>query len=163
MTLTGIDGQICITRVFDAPRELVFRAWTDPEILARWYAPNGCTLTIREIEVRPGGVVFYGIKNPSHPDCWCRGVFEEVVPPERIAFTLGLVDEEGRPLPEGGSAKDPEWPDETTITVIFEEEGGRTRITLHQNALESVARRTGAYPSWLQMLDRLEQELKEAR
>lgn len=159
--MPAIDGEIRITRVFDAPRELVFRAWTDPRILVRWFAPNGCTLEIRELDARPGGVIRYGIKNPNYPDCWCEGAFEEIVPPERLVYSLYLVDEAGHRLSSDAAGKDPEWPEETVVTLTFEDEAGKTRLTLHQNALESVARRTGAYPSWLQMLDHLETELQE--
>lgn len=150
---------VLITRTFDAPREMVFRAWTDPEVLARWYAPQGCTLEIRKMEVREGGTLHTCIRNPEYPDCWCVGTFLEIKAPERISYTLALADEAGQRMTSEAVGKDPDWPDETTVTVTFEEEAGKTHLTLHQNAREAVAKRTGAYPSWLQMLDRLEEVL----
>lgn len=154
------DRDVLITHVFDAPREMVFRAWTDPEILARWFAPNGCTLEVRKMDLREGGTMHTCIRNPDYPDCWCVSTFLEITPPERIAFTMALADEEGSRQTSDVVGKDPDWPDETTVTVTFAESEGKTRLTLHQNAPESVAKRTGAYPSWLQMLDRLAGELR---
>jgi len=87
------DRQLVITRVFDAPRELVFKAWTDPEHLERWYAPKGCTTTIRKLEFRRGGVFHHCIRNPRVGDCWCKGAYREIVVPERIVYTLAITDE----------------------------------------------------------------------
>jgi uncharacterized protein YndB with AHSA1/START domain len=77
------------------------------------------------------------------------------VPPERIVFSMCIADEQGNTLGPVEAGMDPDWPRETTVTVTFAEQQGKTRLTLHQTVLESLARRTGAYPSWLNMLDRL--------
>jgi uncharacterized protein YndB with AHSA1/START domain len=149
------DREVLITRIFDAPRELVFNAWTDPEQLERWYAPRGCTIQIKMIDVREGGVFHHCIQNPNHHDCWCKGVYREIVAPERIVYTLAISDENGNLIEPVDAGMDPEWPSETTVTVTFAEDDGKTKVTLHQTVLESVAKRTGAYPSWIEMLDRL--------
>ncbi|AIE87916.1 SRPBCC family protein [Fimbriimonas ginsengisoli] len=154
------EREVLITRVFDAPRELVFRAWTDPEHLRHWFAPHGCEVEILSLDVRPGGEFRYGIRPPKGADCWCRGTYLEVTSPERIVYSIALTDEHGRFTDSVTAGKDPDWPAETVVTVTFAERAGKTEVTLHQNALESVAKRTGAYPSWLQMLDRLAEELR---
>jgi uncharacterized protein YndB with AHSA1/START domain len=153
---------VLITRTFDAPRELVFRAWTDPELLAQWYAPHGCTIAFRTLDVRKGGEFHSVIRTPDGKDCWCRGVYSELVAPERIVYTLAVADADGNLITPMQAGMDPEWPHETTVTVTFAERDGKTMLTLHQTVPESLAKRTGAHPSWLEMLDRLDEQLASA-
>ena len=155
-------SDVLITRTFDAPRELVFRAWTDPEQLAQWYAPHGCTIAFRTLDVREGGAFHSVIHTPDGKDCWCRGVYAELVTPQRIVYTMAVADAEGNPISPIAAGMDPEWPHETTVTVTFAEHDGKTTLTLHQTVSESLAKRTGAQPSWLQMLDRLDEQLASA-
>ena len=149
------DQEVVITRVFDAPRELVFEAWTTPEHLMRWSAPHGCTLHFYSFDFRPGGVFHHILRTPAGHDCLCKGTYREIVAPERIVYTLSFADEDGNLVEPAEVGADPEWPSETVVTVTFAEHEGKTKLTLHQTVLESVAKRTGAYPSWLEMLDRL--------
>jgi uncharacterized protein YndB with AHSA1/START domain len=146
---------IFIERMFDAPRELVFEAWTRPDYLLQWYAPHGCTVRFVKIDVRPGGRFHSCIHNPSFGDCWCVGVYKEIVRPERIVYTLATADSAGNEIDPAQAGHDPRWPRETLVTVTLTDVRGSTRLTLEQNALESLAKQTGAHPSWLQMLDRL--------
>ncbi|RYG39783.1 SRPBCC domain-containing protein [bacterium] len=152
-------ADVLIERAFDAPRAMVFAAWTNPEMLVRWFAPTGCTIHFEKIDPRTGGEFHSCIRTPVGPDCWVRGTYLEILPPERLVMTMALADASGQRLQADAAGKDPEWPDETTVTVTFAEEGNGTRMTLHQNAPESVARRTGAYGSWLDMFDRLAEDL----
>jgi len=153
---------VVITRVFDAPRELVFKAWTDPEYLKRWYAPKGCTTHFREIDLRQGGAFHCCIRNPKVHDCWSKGVYREIVVPERIVYTIAIADEKGNLVDPADVGMDSDWPRETIVTVTFAAHEGKTKVTLHQTVLESVAKRTGAHPSWIEMLDRLAEELAKA-
>src|SRR3954464_8496839 len=89
------EREVLITREFDAPRELIFKAWTDPEQLKHWFAPHGCTVEFRHLDVRPGGTFHSCIRNPSFHDCWCNGVYQEVVAPGRLVFTMAVADEQG--------------------------------------------------------------------
>jgi uncharacterized protein YndB with AHSA1/START domain len=155
------DRQIVITRVFNAPRELVFKAWTDPEHLKRWYAPRGCTIHIATMDLRQGGVFHTCIRNPKFHDCWCKGVYREIVVPERIVYTMAVADEKGNLVEPADAGMDPDWPRETIVTVTFAEHEGKTKVTLHQTVLESLAKRTGAHPSWIEMLDRLAEDLAQ--
>lgn len=149
-----------IERLIEAPRELVFAAWTDTAGLARWFAPRGCTIEYRRLEIRPGGRFHSCIRSPEGHECWCVGDYLEVVPPERLVFTMVIANAEGVPIDPQAAGMDPEWPAETTVTVRFEAVGRQTRLTLEQTVQESLAKRTGAHPSWLQMLDRLEEQLQ---
>lgn len=156
-------GEVWISRVVGAPRDLVFRAWTEPEMLERWYAPHGCTLELVQMDVRPGGGLHHCIHHPEYGDCWIVGTFREVVPPERLVYTHTFSDAAGRRLTPVQAGREPDWPEEVVTTVTFDDLGGRTRVTIHQTVSEAFAKRTGAHPSWLQMLDRLEDALTPHR
>lgn len=149
------DREVLITRVFDAPREMVFDAWTDPAQLARWYAPSGCEIEFRALDPRPGGTFLSCIRAPGGHECWCRGVYRTVNRPVQIVFTMVVADQRGEAVDPSAVGMDPDWPLETVVTVTFVPKGSRTVLTLHQTVSESLAKRTGAYPSWLQMFDRL--------
>lgn len=153
-------AEVLIVRDFAAPRALVFAAWSSAAHLQRWYAPSGCTLAHCAVDFRPGGALRFCIRPPASAagghDCWVSGTFREIVRPARLVYTMVNTDAEGRVLPPAALGMDPEWPGETTVTVTFAElADARTRLTLHQDVSETVAKRTGAHPSWLSMLDRL--------
>ena len=153
------SGELVITRCFDAPREMVFRAWSDPKQLSHWFAPHGCTLELVHLDVRPGGTFHFCIRSPQGHECWTVGEYHEVVPPERLSYTIAIADRNGQRMAPTAVGMDPDWPAETLVTVSFEEEGRKTLLTLRQAVNEALAKRTGAYPSWLQMLDRLAEDL----
>jgi uncharacterized protein YndB with AHSA1/START domain len=160
VSVNGMKDQfVLITRTFRAPRTLVFRAWTDPEYLKRWFAPSGCSIEFSWIDVREGGGFLSCINTPGAHECWCLGFYQEIVSPERIVYTLTIADKHGNPVSALSAGMDPEWPAKTTVTVTFAEQDGETTIHLHQTAMESIAKRTGAHPSWLQMLDILDSVL----
>jgi uncharacterized protein YndB with AHSA1/START domain len=153
------DREVLITRVFDAPRDLVFQAWTDPEHLQRWYAPRGCTIRFAALDLRQGGTFHSCIHTPDGHDCWCKGTYLEVAAPERIVYTMAIADQHGNLLGPVEAGMDSDWPRETTVTVTFAEVGGQTKLTLHQTVSEELAKRTGAHPSWIEMMDRLAEDL----
>lgn len=154
------DGEVLITRTFRAPRQLVWQAWTDRAHLTRWHAPQGCDIHFARFDFRVGGSFHSRISNPSFGDCWCLGTYLEIVPPERLVYTMALADAAGHLIAAEEAGHDPEWPAETTVTLTLTEQAdGSTLLTLHQSVKESIARRTGAYPSWLSMFDRLAEDL----
>ncbi|MBI2685381.1 MAG: SRPBCC domain-containing protein [Acidobacteria bacterium] len=153
------NNDILITRVYDFPRELVFRAWTDPELLSRWYAPDGCTVEFFDFDFREGGTFRSCIRNPAHHDCLCISQFVEITVPERLAYTLSFADRQGNRIEPAAAGADLDWPRQTVVTITFAETAGKTTVTLHQTVDATLAIRTGAYPSWLRMLDRLSTEL----
>ena len=159
MTVAPTGRDVLITRVFDAPRALVFKAWTDPEQLKRWHAPHGCTIPHLTTDLRPGGAFRTCIRMPDGKECWSKGIYREVAAPERLVYTLAMSDAEGNFADTPPDWMDPAWPRETLVTITFSEQDGKTTVTLHQTVDEGLARKTGAYPSWLQMLDRLAEDL----
>jgi uncharacterized protein YndB with AHSA1/START domain len=153
---------LVITRVFDAPRDLVFKAWTDPEHFVRWWGPKGFTVPFCKIDLRPGGVMHFCMRSPEGQDIWNKGVFREVVEPERIVSTDSFSDEEGNLVQPAHYGMSPDWPSETLVTVTFAEHDGKTKLTLQQTVLESVAERHGARQGWTETLDCLAEYLAKA-
>lgn len=141
-------GEILISRTFDAPRALVFAAWTDPVQLTQWWGPAGFTTPVCEVDVRPGGRMHIVMRDPSGADYPMIGVFREVVPSERIVFTWQALDAGGNTLLDG------------TTTVTFSEEGGSTTITVEASAdgmtAAAGAALGGMQAGWTQTLERLE-------
>jgi uncharacterized protein YndB with AHSA1/START domain len=96
-----LNREVNISRVFDAPRELVFKAWSDPEHLKKWYAPNGCTIDIFKFNFKKGGELHTCIRNPQYGDCWIKGIYDEIIIPERIVLTQGFSNEALATINEG--------------------------------------------------------------
>jgi len=112
------DREIVITRLINAPRELVFKVWTDQEHLEKWWGPNGFTTTTSEFDFRPGGVWFHTMHGPDGTDYPNEVYYEEIVPPERITYVHGGGDAPG--------VDDAQF----HATITFEDEDGKTRLTM---------------------------------
>lgn len=152
------DKELFITRIFNASIDRVFDAWTDPDKLTQWYAPNGCSIDYKYIDVREGGRFHYRIHHPDHGSGWVTGQYLEIRPPEKLAFTIRLSNENGDVLPPD-DPKSVAWPGEILITVTFEPLGDQTKATIHEAVSEEKARKTGAYRGWIEMFDKLELQL----
>jgi len=141
------ERALTLTRVFDAPRDLVWRAWTDPRHLAQWFGPRGFTSSVPELDVRVGGALRIVMHGPDGNDYPMKGVFREVAPPTRLVFTNIAIDNDGNHLLEGET------------TVILEEQGGKTRLTLttHAKGLVPAAPQmlAGMEAGWSQSLDKM--------
>ena len=161
-TTTPAERELVISRAFDAPRELVFKAWTEPERLKRWWGPKGFTTPYCEIDLRPGGVMHYCMRSPDGLDVWNKGVFREIVVPERIILTDSFADAEGNVVSPTHYGMSPEWPLEALLTVTFEEEAGKTRVTLRYEGLPPGADRDGSQRGWSESLECLGEYLAEA-
>jgi uncharacterized protein YndB with AHSA1/START domain len=114
-----------LERVFDAPRDLVWRTWTDPELLPRWYGPNVETI-VHRLELKPGGLWLFEMKWGSNSH-YQRVEYTEVTPPERLVWMHSSSDAGWNIIP---SPMKPDWPRVLLTTVTFEEDGARTRLRL---------------------------------
>lgn len=139
--------ELVITRTFDAPRALVFKMWTQPEHLVQWWGPRGYTTPTCEMDVRPGGALRLCMRSSSDgTDLWVRGVFREVIEPERIAFTAtNDIDNS-----------------ETVIVVTFADQAGKTLLTMQQTFSRPDVGR-GAKEGWTSSLERLAEYMATAR
>jgi uncharacterized protein YndB with AHSA1/START domain/DNA-binding transcriptional ArsR family regulator len=147
--------EVTITRLFEAPRELVFKAWTHPKLLAQWWGPAGFTNPVCELDVRPGGRLLIYMRGPDGVLYPNKGTFHEVVPPERLVFTTNAFeDEKGHPRLEVHN------------TVTFTALGEKTQILLHAVVVKSAPEVDDALArmeeSWNQSLERLAEDLAKA-
>jgi uncharacterized protein YndB with AHSA1/START domain len=149
------DKELLITHLFDAPIGEVFDAWTDPEKLKYWYAPDGCSITYKSIEVRQGGKFHYYIHHPLHGGAWVMGTYLEILPPEKLAFTIRITNENGDITDAAATGVSAQWPGEILTTVTFESIGSQTKATIHEAVSEAEARKTGAYAGWIMMFNKL--------
>ena len=141
------EREITITRTFDAPRALVFKAWTDATMLAQWWGPKGFTNPLCEFDARAGGKIRIHMRAPDGSVYPMNGEVREIVPPERLVFTNNALDAEGNHVTEG------------LTTVTFSQEGGKTRLVLHTRgtAVAEIAVQylQGMEMGWTMSIDKL--------
>jgi uncharacterized protein YndB with AHSA1/START domain len=122
------------TRVFDAPRERVWQAWTEAERLKQWFAPRGFQTTHNNLDLRPGGLYHYCLRMPDGKEMWGKWTFREIVKPAKLVFVVSFSDA------KGGLARhpmNPNWPQQMLSTVEFEAQGAQTRVTVSWLPLEA--------------------------
>jgi uncharacterized protein YndB with AHSA1/START domain len=151
--------ELVITRVFDAPRDLVFKAWTEPEQLIRWWGPTGFTTPSFTVDLRVGGVLHYCMRSPEGQDYWGIGVYREIVRPERIVYTDSFADARGDPVPPSHYGMSASHPAESLVSVMFAVQQGKTAVALRQTVPDSVQEREGMESGWTEMLGRLADDL----
>jgi uncharacterized protein YndB with AHSA1/START domain len=162
------DETFTITRVYDAPRELVWQVWTDPKHLTQWWGPKGLTMTSCKVDLKPGGKFHYGIRTPDGPEMWGKFVYREIVPPERLVLVVSFSDAEGGITRHPMSAT---WPLEVLNTMTLSENNGKTTMKLEGvpiNATEEERKTFKEGFSSMQQgfkgtLDQLEEYLAKAR
>jgi len=124
--------EFVITRIFDAPRELVWKAWTERDRLMQWFGPKGFTMSAAKMDFRPGGVFHYCLRSPDGKEMWGKFVYREIVAPERIVLVNSFSDESGGLTRHPMS---PTWPLEMLSTTTFVEQGGKTVLTIRWKPL----------------------------
>jgi uncharacterized protein YndB with AHSA1/START domain len=166
-TGTSGDRPFVISRTFDAPRALVWKAWTETEHLMKWFGPKGFTMPFAKNDLRPGGVFHYGLRSPDGHEIWGKWTYREIVEPERLVVVVSFSDE------KGGVTRHPmapDWPMETLSTTNFTEQDGRTTITLRWEPLNATERERQAFAAghesmrqgWTGTMDQLEAFLAKA-
>jgi uncharacterized protein YndB with AHSA1/START domain len=129
MTTAEQGKPFIISRVFDAPRERVWKAWTEVEHLKQWWGPAGFKVHTCKLDLRPGGSMHYGMTAPDGSEMWGKFAFREIEAPKRLVYMNSFSD------PKGGVARHAghmTWPLEMLSTITFEEQsGGKTRVTVH--------------------------------
>jgi uncharacterized protein YndB with AHSA1/START domain len=149
---------LTITRVFDAPRELVWKAWTEPDFLKRWWGPRVFTAPTVEIDFRVGGRFLGSMQSPEFNDgkeIWSTGTYREIVPLERIVVTDSFADEKGNVVPASHYGMEGAFPLEMLVTVTFEDIGGKTKMTLRHSGLPAGEHMEGASTGWNESFDKL--------
>lgn len=151
-TTEATKKEVNITRIFNAPRQLVWKAWTDEKMMTEWFSPRGFTNSGCKLDPRPGGVFQICMDHPQFPNHWSKGEFVEVKEPEKIVFTSKAF------IDDSGTAKI-----ETINTVILEEVAGKTKLTLHAVVVKAAPDMKfaldGMNQGWNESIDKLEELL----
>lgn len=163
------DREHVISRTFDAPRDLVWKAWTEPKRMAQWWGPNCFTNPVCDLDVRPSGAYRIVMRSPDGIDYPLKGVYREVVPPKLLVYTVDISEhpEDWHGLLKKnleGNAADTSKP--VVHRVSLEAEGAKTRVTIRQSfesaALRDAFVKMGMEQGWGQSLDRLADALRHA-
>jgi uncharacterized protein YndB with AHSA1/START domain len=163
--------QFVITRTYDAPRDLVWKAWTEADRLAQWWGPRGCAIRVISLDVRPGGVFHYAMQfKPGH-EMFGRFVYREIAAPERLVFVNSFSDAGGgltrAPFPQMQG----KWPLEVLNTLTLAEQGGKTTLTLRGGPINATEEEVAMYVSMFDSMrqgfggtfDQLAEHLASAR
>lgn len=140
---TPTDSVLVLSRTLDAPRVLVFKVWTNPEFLTRWWGPSDFTLPFCETDFRVGGAYRFCMRSPAGEDHWVWGVYREIVEPKLIVFTWDREDIDGRQRRN------------SLVTVTFAETEGKTLLTLRHSDFATKWDRDDHQGGWTQCLERL--------
>ena len=136
------ERELVITRLVDAPREMVFRAWAESKQAMQWWGPEGFTVVVLEMDVRPGGHWRKCMRSPEGRDYWREGVYREIIVPERLVFTYLSDDPVGSP------------DHETLVTVTFAAHGDQTLMTLRHSGFDTVSARDSHNDGWSSCIER---------
>ncbi len=156
---TTAEAQLTITRLFDAPRALVWKAWTEPEHFMRWWGPAGFTSPAATIDFRVGGKYLFCMRSPDGRDMWSTGVYNEIVPLERLVYTDSFADADGSVITAEQMGMSG-LPDVYHITVTLEDLGSQTRMTLTHAGLPAGEMQQSAAEGWNQSFDKLAASLR---
>ena len=150
-TVAAEEYALEISRVFAAPPSLVFKAFTKPEHMVRWWGPQNFSTTVEKLEFREGGSYRFTIHGPNDRHHGMSGIFREIVEPKKIIFTFAWVDEKGEPG------------NETLITITINPEGAKTRLIFRQAPFDDAKNRDSHAEGWGEVLDKLAPLLDELR
>ena len=154
-TVTEIERMV-VTRVFDAPRELVWKAWTDPKYVMQWWGPKGFTAAVCKMDFRVGGKFLCCMKSPDGKEFWNAGEYHEIVPHEKIVSSMYFSDSEGNKVQPAHYALDHEAIEDAHDITIFEDFGvSQTKLTFIGNEPMDEAKNSGQVEGWDQILDKV--------
>lgn len=147
--------RMTLTRIFDAPREIVWKAWTDPKYVMQWWGPKGFTTPFCEIDFRVGGKFLCCMRSPDGWEGWNGGEYHEIIPFEKIVYSMYFADSKGNKVEAAELGIEHEALDDAHDVVIFEDLGnGQTKITLIGNESMESARESGQLEGWNQIVEK---------
>jgi uncharacterized protein YndB with AHSA1/START domain len=159
--------RMTITRVFDAPRELVWKAWTDPKYVMQWWGPKGFTSPVCKMDFRVGGKFLCCMRTPDGQEFWNAGEYHEIVPLEKIVSSMYFADADGNKVEPEHYGIEHEAIEDAHDVTLFEDLGnGKTKLTIIGNETMENARKSGQEEGWNQILEKLAAviaELKKAK
>ncbi|MFA6094415.1 MAG: SRPBCC domain-containing protein [Candidatus Paceibacterota bacterium] len=160
MPKTTPENEIFITREFDAPREVVWKAWSDPEIIKKWHGPKNFTAPHIKNDFKIGGKSLYCMRGPDGKEYWSTGTYKKIVPPSKIIVTDSFADEKGNVVP-GSYYGMNKFPLELLATITFEEiEGNKTKMSLRHAGVPKGQMSDLTKQGWNESFDKLAEALK---
>jgi uncharacterized protein YndB with AHSA1/START domain len=154
-TVNEIERMV-VTRVFDAPRELVWKAWTDPQYVKQWWGPKGFTVLFCRMDFRVGGKFLYCMRTPDGQECWNGGEYHEIVPYEKIVSSMYFSDSEGNKVEPAQLGIEHEAIECAHDVILFEDLGNsQTKLTFIGNETMQNAIQSGQLEGWKQILDKV--------
>jgi uncharacterized protein YndB with AHSA1/START domain len=145
-----------VTRVFDAPRELVWKAWTDPKYVMQWWGPKGFTAPVCKIDFRVGGKFLFCMRTPDGQEGWNAGEYHEIVLHEKIVSSMYFSDSEGNKVEPAEYGIEHEAIDDAYDVILFEDIGnGQTKLTFIGNDAMHNAIESGQLEGWEETLDKV--------
>lgn len=154
------NHELVIVRTFNAPREAVWQAWTEPERAMRWWGPKCFTAPVCEIDLRVGGKYLFCMRSAEGQDFWSTGLYLELVAPSRLVCTDSFADAEGNVVPAMHYGMGPDLPLELQITVTFEGDAGITLMTLRHLGFPPGEMRDMCRTGWSESFDKLAESLR---
>ena len=160
---TSFASSLRIMRMFNAPRERVWKAWTDPEDIKRWWGPKNFTVPFAENDFCVEGKYLMAMRSPDGKDFWSTGTYKEIVPMERVKLTDSFADEEGNVVSASYYGMSGDFPLELPVELTFEDIVGKTRFTLYYPDLGRMSEkdRNDMEQGWNESFDKLETLLQE--
>lgn len=156
---TPVKKELLITRTFNAPVELVWKAWTDPEHLMRWWGPKNFSTPACKLDFRVGGKYLYCMRSPEGQDFWSTGTFKEIIPLRKIVFTDSFADADGNVVPASHYGIPDDIPQELLVTLTFEWVDGKTKFTLRHEGMPAGEMSKMTLAGWNEMFDKLAETL----
>jgi uncharacterized protein YndB with AHSA1/START domain len=145
-----------VTKVFDAPRALVWKAWTEPKYAMQWWGPKGFTCPVYKADFRVGGKFHICMKSPDGQEFWNGGEYHEIVPLEKIVYSMYFADADGNRVEAAELGLEHEAVEDAKDMALFEDLGdGKTKLTLIGNETMESARESGQLEGWNEILDKV--------
>ncbi|WP_274648877.1 SRPBCC domain-containing protein [Paenibacillus humicola] len=146
---SSTPAELVITRTVKAPRELVFKLWTEEEHLKRWWGPKGFSLEVAQFDLRPGGIFHFSMKSADGQEMWAKFVYREIAAPEKLVYVNSFSDPEGKTVRAPFSDA---WPLEVLNTATFAEQDGATVITLRGGPINATAEEQRMFQSMFESM-----------
>jgi uncharacterized protein YndB with AHSA1/START domain len=150
-----MSRELKIVRVFDAPKDLVWKAWSDPETFMKWWGPLYFTSPVCKMDFREGGKYHWCMQDPGGNRYWTVGEYKEIKPMDKIVYTDSFADENGNEISAEVYGLPSNFPNGTIVTVIFESQGNKTKMTLIHEGLPEAEIDGNTSAGWNQSLDKL--------
>lgn len=153
-------SELVITRIFNAPREKVWKAWTDIEHMKKWWGPKNFSAPVIKMNLKEGGKYLFCMLSPEGQKFWSTGILKEISPMDRLVWTDSFSDENGNVVSAAEYGMDKDFPKELLVTITFEDEGNKTKMTLVHAGMPEGVMSDMTKAGWDESFEKLAESLK---